>query len=165
MGVTTSAFTTATSLMGSPGASEESPSSLDAAYAQAENYESQAARKEIDAARARQKGALAQAEQTLKARRDIAERKAAYAAAGVNVNDGSAAEVAADIAAWSEYERQKIEADAAMESWGLKYDAALLRRKAGTARAAAAATSPSSSGSGAFGKQLFDAMTKGIANA
>ncbi len=162
MGVTNSVFTSASSLLGSLGDADESSSSLYAAYRQAENFEAEAARKDIEAAQARQLGLLEQAEQTRKGRKAVAEKKVAYAAGGVKVNEGSAVEVAADIAAWSEYERQNIEAGAAMESWGLKYDAALLRRKASAVRAAGVAESGASSASTAdiVGKHAMNALTK-----
>lgn len=100
----------------------------------AHNLEAQARRKELEAQDALALGRLEQAETVVEGRGGLAEQKANFAASGVMVNSGSAAEAAADKAAWTEYERQKVEYGAAMESWGLKYDAALLRQDAQTAR-------------------------------
>ena len=104
------------------------------ADADANLLEAQAARKDQEADDAITIGFLDQADQVRKGRREIAGRKVEYAASGVKVDSGSALEVAADKAAWSEYERQRIEYDANMESWGLKYDAALLRAEASIVR-------------------------------
>lgn len=101
----------------------------------ASTLEAQAARKELEADEALKTGELAQTEQIVKGRAGIARQKTAFVSGGVRVNEGSALDVAADKAAWSEYERQKIEYDAEMDSWGLKYDAALLRGEAKNVRA------------------------------
>ncbi len=106
-----------------------------AARANAELLEARAGKKDDEAEAARALGFLDQADQAGKGRKEIAGRRARYAASGVRVDTGSALEVAADAAAWSEYERQRIEYDADLESWGLRYDAALLRAEAAAARA------------------------------
>ncbi len=98
----------------------------------------QAARKELEADEALSKGELLQGEAVLAGRRERAGLVSDYAASGVRVDSGSAVEVVADRAAWSEYDRQKIAYEAEYESWGLRYDAALLRQEAGNAQASAA---------------------------
>lgn len=103
----------------------------------ADTLETQAARKELEAGEALAIGELAQAERGIEGRLDIASRRVEYAASGVKVNEGSAVDVAADMAAWNEYDRQKIQYDAELESWGLKYDAALLRQEASNIRSGA----------------------------
>ena len=124
------------------------------AEANAKLIEAQASRKDREAEEAVKIGFLDQADQVRKGRREIAGQKVEYAASGVRVDSGSALEVAADKAAWSEYERQRIEYDANMESWGLKYDAALLRAEASIVRTgqsdATKATSLISKGKAAF---------------
>lgn len=105
------------------------------AEANADTLEAQAARKDVEAEEAVKIGLLDQADQARKGRREVAGLKANYAVSGVKVDSGSALDVAADKTAWSEYERQRIEYDANMESWGLKYDAALLRAEAANVRA------------------------------
>lgn len=100
----------------------------------ADGLETQAARKDLEADEALKIGELNQAEQRIRGRREIASQRAGYAASGVSVNSGSALEMAADQAAWSEYQRQKIEYESSLESWGLRYDAALLRQEAANTR-------------------------------
>ncbi|MCC8165916.1 MAG: hypothetical protein LIQ31_07155 [Planctomycetes bacterium] len=85
-------------------------------------------------------GKLLQSEAALAGRRERAGLVSDYAASGVRVDSGSAVEVVADRAAWSEYDRQKIAYEAEYESWGLRYDAALLRQEAGNAQATANAS-------------------------
>lgn len=84
----------------------------------ADTLETQAARNELEAEEALAIGRLNQAEQVIKGRQEIAEQRVAYAASGMKVNEGSAVEVAADQAAWSEYQRQKVGYEAGLESWG-----------------------------------------------
>lgn len=109
----------------------------------ADSLEAQASRKDLEAAEALKLGELEMAEQRVKGRAEIAEQKVAYAASGVKVDSGSTLDVMADKAAWSEYERQKIEYESKLTSWGLSYDAALLRQESANTRAAGV-----SSGSG-----------------
>ncbi len=109
----------------------------------ADNLEAQALRKGLEADEALKIGELNLAEHAAASRKEIAKATVGYAASGVKVNEGSAVEAVADKAAWSEYERQKIDYQANLESWGLRYDAALLNQEAHNARA-----SGSSSGSG-----------------
>lgn len=97
------------------------------AAAEAELREAMAAKKEREAEDVLQLGYLDQADQIRKGRRDIAGKRVQYASSGVKVDSGSALDVAADTAAWNDYERQRVEYDANLESWGLRYDAALLR--------------------------------------
>ncbi|MDR1744468.1 MAG: hypothetical protein LBS30_01805 [Planctomycetota bacterium] len=135
MGSLNTALNAASITMGMYQSREESESRQIANNLAASTLEAQAARKELEAGEALKIGELNQAEQAVKGRAGIAERKTAYAYGGVKVNEGSALEVAADKAAWSEYERRKIEYGAEMESWGLQYDAALLRSEAANTRA------------------------------
>lgn len=109
----------------------------------ASGLEAQASRKDLEAGEALKIGELNQAEQIVQGRLDIAESKVSYAASGVKVDSGSAAAVAADKAAWNEYERQKVEYEAELESWGLRYDAALLRQEAANTRASGTTSSTS----------------------
>lgn len=126
----------------------------------ADALETQAARKELEAEEALAIGRLNQAEEAVKGRREIAERRVAYAASGVKVNDGSAAEVAADQAAWSEYRRQKLGYEAGLESWGLQYDAALLRQEAANVRAGAGTGNAGLQAAVGAGKQLSSLIFK-----
>lgn len=105
--------------------------------ANAADLEGRAARKEMEASEALRMGELEMAEQRAKGRVERARTRAGYAASGVKVDEGSTAEVVADKAAWNEYERQKIGHEADLKSWGLNYDASLLRRDAVAARATA----------------------------
>lgn len=98
--------------------------------------EAQAARKDLEAEEALRIGDLKMAEQSVKGRADIASQKIAYVAGGVRVDSGTTMEMAADQAAWSEYERQKIRYEADLQSWGLAYDASQLRQEAAATRAA-----------------------------
>lgn len=103
--------------------------------AKAELLDAQAARKERDAEDALRIGFLDQADQVREGRADLAGKRVAYAASGVKVDAGSALAVVADGAAWNEHGRQRIACDADRKSWGLDYDAALLRAEASAARA------------------------------
>lgn len=102
----------------------------------ADSLESQAARKELEAEEALKLGELRMTEQRIRGEAGIAEQRVDYAHSGVRVDSGSALEATADLAAWNEYERQKIEYQYGLRSWGLNYDAALLRNEAANTRAA-----------------------------
>ncbi len=143
MGALNPVFSAASITMGAYQSRQSAEAAKFEAELAADNLEAQALRKELEADEALKIGELNMAEHLAKGRKDIAKTTVSYAASGVKVNDGSAVEVAADKAAWSEYERQKIEYEANLESWGLKYDAALLNQEANNARA-----SGSSGGSG-----------------
>lgn len=108
-----------------------------AAQAKGDLLDARAARKERDAEDAVKIGFLDQADQVRGGKRDIAGTRAQYAASGVKVDSGSAADVASDKAAWNELGRQRIAYEADLKSWGLEYDAALLRAEASAARAGA----------------------------
>lgn len=101
----------------------------------ADELEVQAGLSELAADEAKKQGELAMAENKAKGRLERAAKKVDYAASGVKVNEGTPVGVLADMAAWNEYERQKIEYQANLKSWGLEYEAADLRRKAANARA------------------------------
>lgn len=137
MGVSTfsNVFTVANAGMSAYQSYQNAAQSRLEAKVAADSLETQAARKELEADEVLKVGRLNQAEQVRRGRRDIAEQKTSYAASGVKVNEGSAVDVLADKAAWSEYERQKVEYEANLESWGLQYDAALLRQEASNTRA------------------------------
>lgn len=100
----------------------------------ADSLEAQAARKDLEAAEALKIGELNMAEHEAASRGERASQKADYAYSGVKVDTGSTLEAAADHAAWSEYERQKIAYESELQSWGLAYDAALLRQEATNTR-------------------------------
>lgn len=102
----------------------------------ADGLEARASRKDLEAEEAQRIGVMNVREHGLKSRVERAARRVAYAAAGVKLDDGSAAAVVADQAAWDEYDRQKITYGADLQSWGLAYDAAMLRQEAANARAA-----------------------------
>lgn len=121
----------------------------------ASGLDAQAARKDLEADKALEIGRLNQAEQAMLGRRETAELKTTYAASGVKVESGSTLDMAADKAAWNEYERQKVEYEAELESWGLRYDAALLRREAANTRA-----SGSASASAAASKSIVNGVTQ-----
>lgn len=114
----------------------------------ASGLEAQASRKDLEAGEALKIGQINQAEQIAQGRQGIAESKVSYAASGVKVDSGSSAAVAADKAAWNEYERQKVEYEAELESWGLRYDAALLRQEAANTRASGSTSTTSTVVSG-----------------
>lgn len=122
----------------------------------ADSLETQAARKDLEADEALKIGELNQAEHLAQGRKEIATTKADYAHSGVKVDIGSTLDVAADMAAWSEYGRQKLRYESELESWGLRYDAALLRQEASNTRASGSVSSTTSSIQTAIGagKQL-----------
>lgn len=144
------------------GARQDGASAKIAAYRNelaANALEARAGRKELEAGQAEKLGALEEMEQQIEGRQAVSAKRAEYAASGVKVDSGSALAAAADMAAWNEYERQKIEYSTKLESWGLRYDAALLRQEAGNARAGASAASSSSSSSFSVigvGNKLFN---------
>lgn len=127
---------------------------------EASGLEAEAARKELEAGEALKMGELAAVEEKIRSRADIAGQTAEYAHSGVRVDAGTPVEVAADKAAWSEYERQKIEYGANLESWGLNYDAALLRQGAANARASGSASAGSWAGSLVGAGTKLSNMTK-----
>lgn len=102
----------------------------------ADSLDAQAARKDLEAEEVLKIGELNQMEKVLEGKKDIAGQRAAFGASGVKVDSGSTLDVAADKAAWNEYDRQKIEYQSNLQSWGLRYDAALLRQEAANTRAA-----------------------------
>lgn len=141
MGALTTAMSAASITMGAYQSRQEAQLKQLQNNLAADTLEAQAARKELEAGEALKLGELNQAEHIAAGRLDIAEQRVGYAHGGVKVNEGSAVEVAADKAAWSEYGRQKIEYEAGMESWGLQYDAAILRQEAANTRATGSAGS------------------------
>lgn len=143
MGALNSVFSAATVTMGAYQSYEDARRKKYEAELAADGLEAQASRKELEADEVLKIGELNQMEKVLKGRGDIAGRKVAYAASGVRVDSGSPLDVVADKAAWNEYERQKLEYESSLESWGLRYDATLLRQEAANTRA-----SGSTSGSG-----------------
>ena len=102
----------------------------------ARELESRAVLTEQAAGAALQEGDLAMYENTLKGKAERSAQRVDYAASGVKVDSGSTAHVAADQAAWNEYERQKLEYEAKLKSWGLMGEASELRQKAANTRAA-----------------------------
>ena len=144
MGVLNTALSAASISMSSYQTYQDAEQKRREAELAAGSLEAQAARKELEADETLKIGELNQLEKIAEGRKDIARQKTDYAAAGVKVDSGSTLAVAADKAAWSEYERQKLEYESSLESWGLRYDAALLRQEAANARAGA------SSGGGAL---------------
>lgn len=149
----TSMFSAASIGMSAYQSTQSSQQRLEAELS-ANNLEAEARRKDQEALHAVQLGRLEQAEEVVKGRAEMAGQKASYAASGVNVNSGSAVEAVADKAAWTEYNRQKIEYKASLESWGLKYDAALLRQKAHNTRATASSGGGNAQAVIGAGKQL-----------
>lgn len=107
------------------------------AEADAASLEARANRKEMEASETLAAGRTAMAAQQRESRLAIAAGRAAFGASGVKVNEGSPVDVMADKAAWSEYDRQSIEYQTKLASWGLKYDAAALRAEAANTRQAA----------------------------
>lgn len=124
----------------------------------ADNLEAHAARKELEADEALKIGELNQAEKVIEGKRDIARTRAEYAHSGVKVDSGSTLDVAADKAAWNEYERQKLQYESELESWGLKYDAALLRQEAANTKVSGVVSAKNSATQGwiSGGKDLTD---------
>ncbi|MCD8351442.1 MAG: hypothetical protein LUC93_12615 [Planctomycetaceae bacterium] len=137
MGALTTVMNAASITMGAAQNYQNAQYQSAAAKLNADVLETQAARKELEAEEALAIGRLNQAEHVVEGRLDIASQTATYAASGVKVNEGSAVDVAADKAAWNEYGRQKLQYGAELESWGLRYDAALLRQEASNVRAGA----------------------------
>ena len=144
MGVLSSVFNAASVTMGAYQSYEDARQKRYEAELAADSLEAQAARKDLEAEEVLKIGELKQVEQVLEGRQGIAEQKVSYAASGVKVDSGSTLEVAADKAAWNEYERQKLEYESSLESWGLRYDAALLRQEAANTRAAGSTSAGSS---------------------
>lgn len=116
----------------------------------ANGLEARAARKDLEADEALRIGTMNVREHEIKRRINRTARRVAYASSGVKVDEGSAAAVVADQAAWDEYDRQKIAYGAELQSWGLSYDAAMLRQDAANTRAAGSA--------GVAGSQLSSAL-------
>lgn len=82
-----------------------------------------------------QRGKSQAAIQQLATRGQIASDRVKYAASGVKVNTGTPVDVAADTAAWGEYERQQIVANSEREAWGYRTEANTLRQQAKMTRA------------------------------
>lgn len=122
----------------------------------ADTLEAMAGRKDIEAGLALQDGSRKMAELAVENRLALSEKRTGYAASGVKVDSGSTTETLADRAAWNEYERQKIDYDSQLDSWGMQYDAALLRVEAANTRASAA------SPSGAVWDTVRDGLVKGL---
>ena len=135
MGALSSMFNIANVTMGAYQNYQEAQTRRLEAELAADGMEAQADRKELEAAEALRVGELNVAEHQARGRVETAAMRVGYAASGVKVNSGSAVEAVADKAAWNEYERQKIEYEAGLNSWGLAYDAALLRNEAANTRA------------------------------
>ncbi len=104
------------------------------AEADAASLEARAGQKESEAAATMALGRLAMEEHARDSRLEQAGTRVNYAASGVKVNEGTPVETIADKAAWSEYERQKIGYEASLASWGLRYDASILRSDAANTR-------------------------------
>ena len=124
----------------------------------ADSLTSGAAMKQLEAAEIRKQGELAQAENRISGRASRAKRKVTYAASGVKVNEGTPVDVLADMAAWNEYERQKIAYNTDLTSWGLDYEAAQLRQEAANVRAGASSSYANSLSNSIFsaGYQFFN---------
>ena len=124
---------------------------------EADKSETLAAFKEQEARDALEKGEIAVEAHKRATRGNLGTMRAGYGASGVNVNSGTPVEVMADYAAWSDYERQQIEYEAARKSWGLNYEAAALKSDAYNLRASQTSVSGSAIKSllGA-GKDLLD---------
>lgn len=101
----------------------------------ARDMEAAAEAKDEAAAAVHKEGELSLLENTLRGRLERSSLRTGYAASGVKVDSGSAAAVVADKAAWNEYERQKLEYENDLKSWGLATEAADLRRRAASTRA------------------------------
>ena len=82
-----------------------------------------------------QRGKSSAAIQQLKTRAQISSDRTRYAASGVMVNSGTPVDVAADTAAWGEYERQLIISNSEREAWGYRTEANTLRQQASMTRA------------------------------
>lgn len=126
----------------------------------ANTLETQAARKELEAEEALAIGRLNQTEQVIKGRQEVAGQRVSYAASGVKVNEGSVVDVAANTAAWSEYHRQRLQYEAGLESWGLQYDALLLRQEAANVRAGAGTSSSGLIAAVGAGSQFLSILKK-----
>lgn len=151
MGALSSVFSVASITMGAYQSYQDAQVRKVEAELAADSLEAQAGRKELEADEALRIGELNMAEQQIAGRAKIAGQRVEYAASGVKVNSGTAMEVAADQAAWNEYERQKIEYESGLQSWGLRYDAAMLRNEAANTRASGVTSSSSGSWLGSAG--------------
>lgn len=97
--------------------------------------ESQAGNYDMLATDALQRGKSEAAVQQLQARQARAQTRNGYAASGVNINTGSAADVVADMAAWHEYDKQQIISNSEREAWGYTSQANTQRQQAAMTRA------------------------------
>lgn len=124
---------------------------------QANKTETLAAYREIQAGEALKEGE-AEAEAHKRATRGaLGQMRANYGASGVKVNEGTPVEVMADFAAWRDYEKQRIEYEAARKSWGLNYEAGALRTDAYNLRASKSSVAGSAFGALlGSGTQLFN---------
>ncbi|MCC8181070.1 MAG: hypothetical protein LIP23_09210 [Planctomycetes bacterium] len=101
----------------------------------AQELEAQAGEKRLAAQLALQQGEADMAEQGVGAAVERGALRVSYAASGVKVDTGSAVAAQADHAAWSEYDRQKIQYQAESKAWGLNLEADQLAAKSAGTRA------------------------------
>ena len=97
---------------------------------QAAQQERRAALSEEMAAERLRRGERDTAKHRIDTRGMLSKMRVGYAASGVKVNQGTPVDVAADLAAWREYERQGIQHEAEISAWGLKNEATELRSSA-----------------------------------
>lgn len=97
--------------------------------------EDSARNRDLQADDAIQRGLSEASLQQLRTRKQIGDDRARYGASGVDVNSGSPVDVAADTAAWGEYERQQVIANSEREAWGYRQEASNLRQQAALTRA------------------------------
>lgn len=96
--------------------------------------EANAAVAEIQAADAIQRGEIEEGIHRTKVKGIIGSQRAAFAAAGVDVNSGSAVDVQADSAKFGELDALTIRTNAAREAWGYKVGAEDMRARGKIAR-------------------------------
>lgn len=97
--------------------------------------ETKAAEYDLKAEDALQRGESEASVHILNARKARSSTASSYAASGVDINSGSPVDVVSDMAAWQEYERQQIIANAERTAWGHRSEANYQRQSAAMSRA------------------------------
>jgi hypothetical protein len=125
------AFGTATSVIGQQ---KSGRAAQRAAESQAEQFEFNAAIADLQADDALARGADEEARLRAGVRSLVDQQRVGFAAQGVDVGYGSAADVQADAAFLGELDAQRLKANAEREAWGFQVNAEDLRRGADVAR-------------------------------
>lgn len=130
-------------------------SASDAGSAQASADLTNAAYSDISANDATRRGAVQEDQQRLTTTAAIGTQRAGFAANGVDVNSGTAANIQDDTAQLGEFDALTIRNNAAREAWGYKTQSGNYRQSAATAQKSAR--------SGVFGSLLGAGAQAGLA--